>query len=321
MRQRSIVLVVGSINIDVSTTIERFPQPGETLFGSNAMLALGGKGANQAVAARLCGARTHFVGRVGDDDFGKIALNGLRERGVEVEHLRQLKGAATGIATIWVVTGANNSIVVAPGANGDLTPEAIHELEWLFESVGAVVVQCEIPIETVGATIDVAHKFDTPAILNPAPATHVDVKSLGAEVSYLIPNETEASQLAGRSLFTPSDFGDWGVQVCSHGVGCVIVTLGASGCLLADRDGWQQHPGHLVEAIDTTGAGDAFVGCFAASIALGRDRATSVRHALLYSALSTTRRGAQSSYATESEFQAALSDFTSKVNSSGRVAS
>jgi ribokinase len=300
------VLVVGSANVDVSVTTAVLPRPGETVIGRESLISLGGKGANQAVASAACGATTHFVGRVGDDAFGRLVKEGLHGRQVHIEEMRALAGAATGLATISVEDSSKNCIIVVPGANARLLPADLEELKPLITGAAAVVLQCEIPLETVYRAMELGAASGTPVILNPAPVQDLDLGRIAGMVTYLVPNETEASQLYGRTVETIDEAKECGRWLHAQGIGCTIITLGARGCVVVDGHSARHHDGHRVAAVDTTGAGDAFVGCLAASLATARSREESIRRALFYSALSTTRRGAQESYARTDEFERAL---------------
>lgn len=300
------VLVIGSANVDVSVTVERLPGRGETLLGRQSLVTVGGKGANQAVAARACATTTRFAGRVGNDTFGDMVLRDLRERDVATEALHIVERIPTGMATISVDAEGNNCIVVVPGANATLTPEVVPAFAEMISEAAVLVIQCEIPLDTVYRLIDAAAQAKTPVVLNPAPVGGLRAERLGAGVTYLVPNETEAAQLAGRSLESVDDFIIWAREMCYRGVSCVIVTLGTRGCLVVDLHTSEHIPALPVKAIDTTGAGDAFVGCFSASLAIGCSRAEALRRATLYAALSTTRSGAQASYPNDQEFETAL---------------
>ena len=300
------VLVIGSANVDVSVKTAVLPRPGETVIGSESLISLGGKGANQAVAAAACGAATHLVGRVGDDAFGRMVREGLQRRGVQLGALRTVAGATTGIATISVEDSSRNSIIVVPGANALLRPPDLDESIPLIRGAAVVVLQCEIPMATMYRVVELAAQSGTAVMLNPAPFIGLDVPRIAGAVTYLVPNETEAGEMAGHPVETLDQALECARGLQVRGMECVIITLGARGCVVADSGSIRHHAGHSVAAIDTTGAGDAFVGCLAASVAAGRSRDESVRRALLYSALSTTRRGAQDSYASAREFEHAL---------------
>jgi ribokinase len=194
-----------------------------------------------------------------------------------------------------------------PGANSRLLPADIDALRPLVEAAAVVVLQCEILPATLYRAIELAAESNTPVVLNPAPYRGLDLPRIAHAVTYLVPNETEAAQLWGQPVDTHEQAQACAVWLRAAGCGSVIITLGANGCFFADEHTLRHHPGHRVQAIDTTGAGDAFVGCLAAALAHGRSRDESIRRALLYSALSTTRRGAQVSYPDGGEFERAWS--------------
>jgi ribokinase len=296
------VLIVGSANVDVSVSAPRLPQAGETVMGDISLVSVGGKGANQAVAAARCGARAQFVGRVGDDAFGQMVLDSLGDARVGTRDMTVAAGLPTGLATITVDAAGQNCIVVVPGANAALTPADIDALVPGLRDVALVVLQLEIPLPTVYHCIELAATAGIPVILNPAPYRPLDLSRLGAGVTYLVPNETEAAQLDGRGALQ----GDAEILAATRrlrdsGIDCVITTLGARGCVVVDDQPPRWIDAMKVDAVDATGAGDAFVGCLAASLAHGYARDEAVRRAVRYASLTTTRRGAQVSYPVFSE--------------------
>jgi ribokinase len=299
------VLVVGSANVDVSVSTASLPRPGETVFGDGSVISVGGKGANQAVASALCGAPTRLVARTGADAFGQLVRESLAARGVGLDETRALPEASTGLAAIYVEHSGQNCIVVVPGANACLAPTDVERLRPAIADAAVVVLQCEIPMQTVYRTIELAAECGTMVILNPAPFRGLDLGRVAGRVSYLVPNETEAAQISGLPVDTPEQAQRCAAALHDRGIECVVITLGARGCVVADAAPARHFPAHPVQAIDTTGAGDAFVGCLAAALATGSGRDEAVRRAILYSALSTTRRGAQVSYATRDEYQQA----------------
>jgi ribokinase len=299
------VLVIGSASIDVSVMTAVLPQPGETVIGHGSLIAPGGKGSNQAVAAVACGAPTHFVGRTGTDPFGVLIREGLALRGVRIDELRALTDVASGLATISVEDSGKNAIVVIPGSNGRLYPLDLDAVTPLIRGAAVVVLQCEIPMDTVYRAIELAHASGTPVVLNPAPFRGLDLARIARAVTYFVPNETEAAQVWGKPVENLQQAGRCASWLQAQGIECVIITLGEQGCMVADDQSARHYPGHRVAAVDTTGAGDAFVGCLAASLATERSRDESIRRALLYSALSVTSRGAQVSFPPAEEFERA----------------
>ena len=297
------VLVIGSASVDVSVMTAALPRPGETVIGHGSLIAPGGKGSNQAVAAVACGAATHFVGRTGADSFGAIIRSGLADRGVHIDELRALADVASGLATISVEDSGKNAIVVVPGSNGRLMPADLDAITPLIKDAAVVVLQCEIPLDTVYRAIELSHECGTLVVLNPAPFRGLDLPRIARGVTYFVPNETEAAQVWGRPVENLAQAENCASWLQTQGIPCVIITLGEQGCMVADERPARHYPGHRVAAVDTTGAGDAFVGCLAASLATGRSRDESIRRALLYSALSVTAPGAQVSFPRAEDFE------------------
>ncbi len=299
------VLVIGSANVDVSVTTAVLPRPGETVAGDAAVIGLGGKGANQAVAAAACGAPTDFVGRIGDDPFGRMVREELAARGLGLAQLQSIPGATTGLAAIYVDRTGQNCIVVVSGANALLAPADLAPLEGMIAAAAIVVLQCETPLATVRRVIELAATCGTQVIFNPAPCRGVDLGALPTGVTYLVPNESEAAELSGMPVGNVAQAQACAARLHHSGFPCVIVTLGALGCVVQDAAGFVHVPARDVTAVDTTGAGDAFIGCLAASLAAGRPRLEAVRRASLYASLSTLARGAQRSYPQGVEFERA----------------
>ena len=285
------VLVVGSINMDLVVETEKFPAPGETLLGQRFRTFPGGKGANQAVAARRLGAQVAMIGCVGADAFGRELTAQLQSEGVDVRHVRIDAAASTGVAAI-TVSQAENSIVVVPGANHALSPADVQAAEQAFLEADVVITQHEIPLDTVEAVAVLAEKHGKPLILNPAPAIPLP-DSLRARVTLLTPNEHELAIISGGSCDA------WREQLAAH-PGRVLMTRGSDGAWFAGNGGALHHqPSFTVEAIDTTGAGDTFNGALAAF--WGDDLAKVAQLACAAGALSVTRAGAQSGMPTREE--------------------
>lgn len=296
------IAVVGSANIDLITYTDRFPEPGETIFGQNFDLGFGGKGANQAVAARLCGADVFMVARVGDDLFGPATIENFRKFGIDTAHVKPLPGRSSGVAPIFVEPSGQNRILVVKGANDALTPADLEAASGVLESADCIVLQLEIPIETVYCAIAFARRRGIRCILNPAPAQPIDLTAL-IGLDYFIPNETEAATITGMPVTNLAEAKACAESLVAKGICRVIVTLGANGCLLASRDSVEHVPGFPVATIDSTGAGDAFIGSFATFLAEGLAEAEALRRANLYAALSTTRIGTQKSFLDRAAFE------------------
>ena len=303
MAKRPRVAVVGSANIDLTTFAERFPKPGETIFGRSFNLGFGGKGANQAVAARLCGADVFMVARVGSDLFGPATIENFRKQGIDATYVKQVQGISSGVAPIFVEPSGQNRILVVKGANDAIKPVDVDAAEDMLKSVDCIVLQFEIPIETVYYTIAFARKHGIRCILNPAPAQAVEMAALN-ELDYFIPNEHEAETITGAAVKTVDDAMNCAAKLLASGIRRVIVTLGANGALLAGREATEHVAAFPVNCIDSTGAGDAFIGSFAVFLGEGIAEKEAVRRANLYAALSTTGVGTQKSFYDRARFEA-----------------
>ena len=297
------IAVVGSANTDLITFSDAFPRPGETIFGQNFDLGFGGKGANQAIAARLCGAEVVMVGRVGDDLFGEATIRNFASFGVDTTHVRVLQGVSTGVAPIFVEPSGQNRIIVVKGANDRLLPADVDAAAAQLRSVDTIILQFEIPLETIYHTVRFARANNIRCIVNPAPALPADLAQLTA-ADYFIPNETEAELITGHPVHTVEEAGACARALLQKGFRKVILTLGARGALLADAAGTVQVPPYTVTAVDTTGAGDAFIGSLAVFLAEGSAEQEAVARANLYAGLSTTRIGTQKSFLRRADFDA-----------------
>jgi ribokinase len=297
------IAVVGSAVTDLTTFTDVFPRPGETLFGKSFDLGFGGKGANQAVAARLCGAQVMMVAKVGDDLFGQATINNFTSFGVDTTHVHIVEGAPTGVAPIFVEPNGQNRIIVVKGANDRLTPADVDAAAPDLEGVDAIILQFEIPLETIYHTIRFARAHAIRCIVNPAPARPANLTEL-AGADYFIPNETEAELLTGLPVRSEAGAAACAAVLLGKGFRRVVITLGARGSLLADAAGRTLVPPFPVTAVDTTGAGDAFIGSFAVFLGEGVPEQAALARANLYAALSTTRIGTQKSFPRRAEFEA-----------------
>ncbi|HUL15769.1 MAG TPA: ribokinase [Terriglobales bacterium] len=296
------VAVVGSANVDLTTFSDAFPRPGETIFGQKFDLGFGGKGANQAVAARLCGAEVMMVARVGNDLFGSATIKNFDSYGIDTRHVRILDGVSSGVAPIFVESNGQNRIIVVKGANDLLKPADVDAAADDLRAVDTIVLQFEIPIETVHYTLRFARSHGIRCILNPAPAQPVSVSELSA-ADYFIPNESEAETITGMRVQSADDALRCAVSLLRQGLRTVILTLGEKGSLIATNAGSELIPPFAVNAKDTTGAGDAFIGSLSVFLAEGLPEKEALRRANLYAALSTTRVGTQKSFSSRSEFE------------------
>ncbi|GAA5054450.1 ribokinase [Streptomyces similanensis] len=294
------LLVVGSANADLVIGVQRRPAAGETVLGSDLATHPGGKGANQAVAAARLGARTALLARVGDDAHGRLLLEAQRAAGVDPAGVL-VGGAPTGVALITVDPSGDNSIVVSPGANGRLTPEDARAAAGLIGSARVVSAQLEVPLETVVEAV--RHLAEgSRFVLNPSPPRELPQELLAA-CDPLIVNEHEAKVILGGDE-AGDDPEDWARALLARGPRSVVVTLGAEGALVASADGAVRVPSVKVDAVDTTGAGDAFTAALAWRLGAGASLAEAAAYAARVGAVAVTRRGAQESYPTADEVEA-----------------
>ncbi len=302
------LVVIGSANMDLVVRSAHIPAPGETVLGEAFRQIPGGKGANQAVAAARLGAEVTFVGRVGPDLFGEAIRVGLQADGIDTTFLQTDPTEPTGVALIGVDAKGQNAITVASGANYKVTASDVEQAFSAIESASAVLLQMEIPVETVLYAAQRAHAAGVRVILNPAPASPTAPlpDSLLTQIDVLTPNEHEAAALLGYETIDGLDWESVASRLLDRGVKAVVVTLGENGCVLADGTGIRRLPAFAVTAVDTTAAGDCFTGALAVAIAEGRSLDEAARFAAQAAAISVTRAGAQPSLPTRSEVEAAL---------------
>ena len=297
------IVVIGSSNTDLIVRAARLPGAGETVLGGDLTTAAGGKGANQAVAAGRLGAPVSFVACLGPDMFGQQAAAALAAEGLDLTYLLRDPAAPSGVALIVVDDAGQNLIAVAPGANSRLTPAAVQAAQPALAVARVLLLQLEIPLDTVLAAARAGRAAGLTVILNPAPAQPLPAEAY-ALLDFITPNEHEAHTLTGRA--DPAAAAD---ALLARGVRNVIVTLGAEGALVATAPGQSEHvPGFQVPAVDTTAAGDAFNGGLAVALARGDALAAAVRYAQAGVALSVPRRGAQPSLPTAAEVSAFLAE-------------
>jgi len=288
------IVVLGSLNMDLIVRTERIPRPGETVHGYGFSTVPGGKGANQAAAAARLGAAVTMLGRVGQDAFGDAMLDNMMMQGVETGYILRDRREPSGIALIQIQEDGDNSIVVAPGANGRVSIDDVDRATEMIWGASFLVVQFEVPLPVVRHAIGVAASKGVPVVLNPAPAYAVDPAFLEG-VYCLVVNETEAETLTGLAVSDLAGARAAGIELQAMGVTVVIVTLGAAGALLVGEGKPLHVPARRVEVVDTTAAGDAFIGGLVASLDRGMDLPDAVRYATCAGSLATTVLGAQTS--------------------------
>lgn len=303
MSMRPRIAVVGSANVDMTTFAEHFPKAGETIFGQNFDLGFGGKGANQAVAAKLCGADVFMVARVGSDLFGPATIKNFESMGIDASHVKQVQGVSSGVAPIFVEPSGQNRIIVVKGANDRLRPADVDAAADMLKQVQCIVLQFEIPLETVYYTIQFARKNGVRCILNPAPAQAVDMQAISG-LDYFIPNESESETITGIPVRNVEDAKRCAEKLLQAGVRRALITLGANGSLLASAEGMHHIAPFPVKSVDSTGAGDAFIGSFATFLGEGAAELEAARRANLYAGLSTTSVGTQKSFYSRQRFDA-----------------
>jgi len=296
------IAVVGSANVDLTTFNDVFPRPGETIFGKKFDLGFGGKGANQAVAARRCGAQVGMVAKVGNDLFGPATIKNFESLGIDTAFVKLVDGVSSGVAPIFVDPSGQNRIIVIKGANDTLSPEDVDAAAPLLRKAHAIVLQFEVPLRTVYYAVQFASVNGIRCIVNPAPAQEVILKELGA-ADYFIPNETEAELITGLPVHSTDDAKKCAEFLLRQGLRRIVITLGERGCLVAGASGMELVPAFKVQPIDTTGAGDAFIGSFATFLGEGLLEMEALSRANLYAALSTTKVGTQKSFCTRGEFE------------------
>lgn len=293
------IVVIGSSNTDLIAKVKNFPEPGETVVGTEYMEAMGGKGANQAMAAHKLGGNVQFITSLGNDSNGKSALEYYKKEGLNVSSSLIVDGVASGTAIILVDEHGENCIVITPGANNKLSSAYISGIENIIEEADILVLQMEIPYDTVKKACVLAKKHQTQVILNVAPAMQLDNVILN-NIDILVVNETEAETISGAKI---ESVGKMGVlnMLLEKGVDTVVLTLGKNGCFFKNKEESLCLSAFDVETIDTTGAGDTFCGALAAEIGRGHDWEEALKFASAASAICVTRMGAQPSIPSENE--------------------
>lgn len=299
------VLVVGSANMDLVVTSERFPNPGETVFGKNFAMFPGGKGANQAVSCAKLGGLTYFLGKMGNDDFQSSLIRSLNESGVNISDVLIENGAQTGVALISVDGSGENEIIVISGTNMRFTTNDLLKKQEYFSKVKVVLSQLEIPIQTVTLAAQLAKQNGAIFILNPAPAAQLS-DELFSFIDYLTPNESELEILSGINIVDKSSAEKASKVLLQKGLKNVLVTLGEKGSLLVNNNSVKHFETYKVKAVDTTAAGDSFNGALAYSLSIGKSIEQAIHFASYAAAISVTRMGAQTSMPTLKEVESLL---------------
>jgi len=288
------IVVVGSLNMDMVVSLNHRPDRGETVLGSDFFMNAGGKGANQAVAASKLGVSVAMIGKVGSDLFGDQLLANLEQVGVDCRAIEKVSEDATGVAFVTLDPEGDNSIVVAPGANLRLTPEDVRRREELIKQSKLLMVQLEVPLETVKEAITIARRHKVPVLLDPAPAQTLS-EDLLSLVDYIVPNETEIKQLTGIHVFDQVTAKLAAVELLRKGVSTVFAKLGEKGIVVVNANRTFFVESYEVKAVDSTAAGDAFAGAVGAAIVSGKDIWAAAKFASAIGALTVTRKGAQAS--------------------------
>ncbi|HIE29235.1 TPA: ribokinase [Candidatus Poribacteria bacterium] len=299
------ITVIGSSNTDLVARVSRMPALGETILGAEFITAPGGKGANQAVAAARLGGEVTLIAKLGRDAFGEEAIENFKRDDIITDFVFRDEQTPSGVALIFVDEAGENTIAVASGANANLSTEEIDQAKAAIETADAVLLQLEIPLQTVEHTISIASAANIPIVLNPAPAQPPSPIFLNEKLTFLTPNEVEASLLSGIQVQDKASAENAGRELLKYGISHIILTLGDMGAMLVNAEKSMPFPTKQVEVVDTTAAGDVFNGAFAYAIAKGEKIENAIRFANAAATLSVTRLGAQPSIPTADE----VSDF------------
>lgn len=306
------ITVVGSNMIDMQVFIKRMPLDGETVEAPDFSLGYGGKGSNQAVAASKLGSSVKLITVVGNDDFGKQQLENYRNHGINTDCI-SVDNKISGVAPIFVKEDGENSIIIVKGANNELTPQKSRDYEQIIADSKLVVLQQEIPLETNNEVINMANENKVPVLLNPAPASDEVTLENISKVQFYAPNETELAKISGLPTNSIDEIKVAAKKVVDAGVNNVIVTMGEKGVLFVNQNEEQIIPENKVDVVDTTGAGDAFIGSFAHYYTSGESIVEALQHANLYAALTIKKRGTQKSYLTSEEVKSILKENEDKL--------
>lgn len=304
------ITVIGSLNLDLVVFAKKIPRPGETVMGKSFKQIPGGKGGNQADAAAKLGGKVRMIGCIGDDSMGLFLKDSLSADGVNVDYVLVKPQASTGIAAIIVEDSGNNAITVAPGANYELMVEDVERLRSIIQESKVLLMQLEIRMDTVKASLKIAKQSGIITILNPAPAAELDYEIL-KNIDILTPNETELEFLSGQSTDTPENIERAAKTLINKGVKELVVTLGTNGCMHVTKDFVKHYNAYKVKAVDTTAAGDSFNGALAVYLNDGQTIEEAIEFALKVGAMTVTKEGAQTSLPYKNE----IDNFQSWLNS------
>jgi ribokinase len=301
------IVVVGSLNMDMVIKVEKRPRTGETILGKDFFMSPGGKGANQAYAASLLGGSVSMIGCIGSDIFGDSLKNHLDKGGVDTSYIKRVEKKSSGMAFITLEKDGNNSIIVAPGANAEVTPEMIQEREEVLANAKLLIVQLEIPFLSVYEAVKIAKKYNVPVLLDPAPAQQLPSELL-QHIDYITPNETEIFQLTGIEVTDTKTAQVASIKLIEKGVKTVFVKMGEKGVTVVNSNRSSYIEGHKVQAVDTTGAGDSFAGAVGVALVQGMDVWTAAYYGNAVAAITVTRKGAQNAMPTKDEVQKFLEE-------------
>ncbi|MFV0322698.1 MAG: ribokinase [Alphaproteobacteria bacterium] len=298
------VLVIGSSMYDLVTYTDIMPKAGETLTANSFKMGFGGKGANQAIAAAKLGSDVAMVAAVGDDSFGDMMYQNFKSNDIDTQFVYQIPNQSSGIATIIVDETSQNRILIVKGANLDLTKQNIDDALANYTEIDFLILQLEIDLEIVYYAIEQAKKMGIPILFNPAPAAKGLNLDIITQVDILVPNETELEILSAMPTSNMIEIKQAAQSLLNQGIGAIIVTLGAKGALYLTKESEILVAAPKVNAIDTTGAGDAFIGAFVSEYSVNKDIEGAIKFAIGYASLSTTKKGTQTSYISKDEYLA-----------------
>ncbi len=295
--------VIGSNMVDLTTYIDRMPMAGETLAAPSFAMGCGGKGANQAVAASRCGADVWMVTKVGDDPFADNTIRNFQLQGIHTDYVEKVPGTSSGVAPIFVDKNGQNSILIVKGANESLLPCDVDDAKEALDKCDMILLQLEIPLETVYYAVEYGKKHHIPVLLNPAPAVRELDLTRVAACDFFMPNETELSILTDMPTETDEEVEKAAKKLLGSGFTNIIVTLGGRGSLWMTKDKKEYVKPYKVSAVDTSGAGDAFIGCFASGCINASSVVEAMKRASAFAALSVTKKGTQMSYPSSEELE------------------